>query len=310
MDWPYRLYSGATPPFGVNKETCMEFNPENATAVVIKASCATPKDRKVQSAAVGVVVGRADAQLVAGGDPTPGLLVARADGLKGGGPHGEWWCPEWALEPVELPLGAEVIATLEDGDRVRGQVSEVRYTADGDRFMLDGENGPFGRLELELAQLATTRTDPPPGYRLPLDDGEGHIIEVTNKDGFVPLAPHELSEVNLDVTAPALNDGARYPSSLPNDSELRKQYPLYDVLFGVFPAAMVLLAHHAWKGNQKHNPGLPLQHARNKSTDHKNCILRHLAEGDYEAVLWRAAALCQEQAEKDGAPVAPLATFE
>lgn len=264
----------------------MEFNPENATAVVIKASHATPKGQNVQRAAVGVVVGRADAQLVTGADPSPGLLVARADGLKGGGPHGEWWCSPWSLEPVELPLGAEVYAILDSGDRVRGQVSEVRYTADGDRFMLDGENGPFGRLELELAQSA------------------GHPQTV---------AAVGLDSENVPATGrptPALNDGARYPSSLPNDSELRKQYPLFDVLFGYFPAAMNALAHHSWKGNQKHNPGLPLQHARHKSTDHANCLLRHQQEGDFEAVLWRAAAQLQEHLEKEGAPIAPLATFE
>lgn len=116
-------------------------------------------------------------------------------------------------------------------------------------------------------------------------------------------------EVAIDSeNRPQLNDGARLPSSLPNDSSKRKEYPVYSVLFGYFPAAMNALAHHSYKSNEKHNPGQPLQWSRGKSSDHADCILRHLQEGDYEGVLWRAAALLQLKLEEEGAPKAPLAT--
>lgn len=90
------------------------------------------------------------------------------------------------------------------------------------------------------------------------------------------------------------------------DSAGRKTIPLYEVLFGYFPDAMVALAEHSYKGNQKHNPGQELHHARTKSMDHENCILRHAANHagvdgeDLEcvALLWRAAALCQENMER------------
>lgn len=101
----------------------------------------------------------------------------------------------------------------------------------------------------------------------------------------------------------------RIPSPLPVDSAERKQYPLYRGLMAYFPAALAAVAHHSYKGNEKHNPGLPMQHARGKSTDHEDCILRHLMEGDYEGVAWRALALLQEKLEAEGAPVAPGATF-
>lgn len=101
----------------------------------------------------------------------------------------------------------------------------------------------------------------------------------------------------------------RIPSPLPVDSDERKQYPLYRGLMAYFPAALAAVAHHSYKGNEKHNPGLPMQHARGKSTDHEDCILRHLMEGDYEGVAWRALALLQEKLEAEGAPVAPGATF-
>jgi len=105
-----------------------------------------------------------------------------------------------------------------------------------------------------------------------------------------------------------LNDGARNESTLPNDSASRKEYPLFDVLFGQFPAAMTAIAHHSFKGNQKHNPGSPLQDNRALSKDDANCILRHLSEGDYEGAAWRACRLLQKKLEQEGAPIAPLAT--
>lgn len=126
------------------------------------------------------------------------------------------------------------------------------------------------------------------------------------------LRPDSLREIKDVVTEAAgahpLNDGARIPSTLPNDSEARKQYPIHDVLFGQFPAAVVAVAHHSWKGNNKHNPGLPLQDNRSKSMDDADCLLRHLAEGDYEAVAWRGLRLLQRKLEAEGAPIAPLAT--
>lgn len=100
----------------------------------------------------------------------------------------------------------------------------------------------------------------------------------------------------------------RIPSTLPEDSAERKKYPLYDVLFGQFPAAMVAIAKHSYDGNDKHNPGKPLQDNRALSKDDENCILRHLHEGDYEGAAWRAVRLLQKKLEQEGAPVAPLAT--
>lgn len=125
-----------------------------------------------------------------------------------------------------------------------------------------------------------------------------------------PMEWEQLEKVEEDAKTGHLNPGARLPSSLPAGSAERKEYPLYSVLFGYFPAAMNALAHHAYKSNDKHNPGKPLQWSRNNSDDHAECLLRHLQEGDYEGVMWRAAALLQLAKEKEGAPVAPLATFD
>lgn len=132
----------------------------------------------------------------------------------------------------------------------------------------------------------------------------------SEKASFVrPDSLREIKDyVRKDSSPHPINDGARWPTTLPNDSEARKQYPMYDVLFGQFPAAIAAVVHHSWKGNNKHNPGLPLQDNRSKSTDDANCILRHLSEGDYEALAWRGLRLLQRKLEAEGAPIAPLAT--
>ena len=113
--------------------------------------------------------------------------------------------------------------------------------------------------------------------------------------------------------------------TLPTDSTERKNYPLFRGLLRYFPAALAGVANTSQKGNEKHNPGQELHHARGKSTDHGDCILRHLmdltdllaardrgAEVSDEQILeevnsltWRSLALSQELHESLG--VAPLA---
>lgn len=115
--------------------------------------------------------------------------------------------------------------------------------------------------------------------------------------------------------------------TLPDDSKARKEYPMFDGLLRYFPAALAGVSKHSKEGNDKHNPGQELHHARGKSTDHENCIIRHLTDlsdmlvsigrGDPQAasieevieeanaLAWRALALSQEIHEDFGAPLAP-----
>lgn len=92
---------------------------------------------------------------------------------------------------------------------------------------------------------------------------------------------------------------------LPTDSDERKTYPLYSGLFAYFPAALAAVAHHSFANNAKHNPGEPLYWNRAKSADEADALLRHLIEGDYVGMAWRALALLQKHLEADGAPLAP-----
>lgn len=107
--------------------------------------------------------------------------------------------------------------------------------------------------------------------------------------------------------------------TLPSDSEARKRIPLSSGVLKYFPAALAGVAKISQAGNDKHNPGEPLHHARGKSMDHDDCIQRHLmdlwdalAVGDKatalveaDSIAWRALALSQELHEAYGAPLAP-----
>jgi len=147
-----------------------------------------------------------------------------------------------------------------------------------------------------------------PGAR-GLDEEGRH--ELANRRSAEGVARHN---AKLDAAAPK--------TTLPLDSAERKNYPLFTATFRYFPATLAWVARLCKIGNDKHNPGQELHHARGKSTDHADCILRHMMDmsedfgkgvgrdenGAPQVVMiaWRANALCQEWLEKnEGAPLAP-----
>jgi hypothetical protein len=101
--------------------------------------------------------------------------------------------------------------------------------------------------------------------------------------------------------------------ALTTDSAQRKTLPIATGVLDYFPAALAAVAALSKSGNDKHNPGEPLHHARGKSSDHADCIVRHLIDrgtiGDdgvrhSTSVAWRALALLQEELEREeGAPL-------
>jgi hypothetical protein len=75
-----------------------------------------------------------------------------------------------------------------------------------------------------------------------------------------------------------------------------------------FPRAMAEVARVSKAGNDQHNPGQPLHWAREKSTDHADCIARHLLEhGTRDSdgqrhsgkLVWRSFALLEEELEAE-----------
>lgn len=119
--------------------------------------------------------------------------------------------------------------------------------------------------------------------------------------------------------------------TLPIDSNERKNYPLFRGCLRYFPAAIAGIARISKLGNDKHNPGEDMHHARNKSSDHGDCIMRHLVDvedlmasynrgnavtkqdilDEVSQMAWRALALSQKLHEELGlSPLAPAAVVK
>jgi hypothetical protein len=63
-----------------------------------------------------------------------------------------------------------------------------------------------------------------------------------------------------------------------NEAQQRKNAPMYSGFVKYFPLAMEAVARLSKIANDQHNPGEPLHWAKEKSTDHEDCIVRHLAD--------------------------------
>jgi hypothetical protein len=128
--------------------------------------------------------------------------------------------------------------------------------------------------------------------------------------------PHTHTDVCASLEVPKHRGLA-----LPEDHAARKAIPITSGALDYFPAAIAAVAELSRIGNEQHNPGEPMHHARGKSNDHADCIVRHLLDRGqvYEveikgvkhrvrhsvAVAWRALALAQEELEREeGAPLA------
>lgn len=98
----------------------------------------------------------------------------------------------------------------------------------------------------------------------------------------------------------------RVKNHFPVDSKQRKDRPICTGVLDYFPDALAEVAFASIRGNDKHSPGQHLHWERSKSTDHADCLVRHLADRgsmDYDGVrhsakvAWRALALLQEEIE-------------
>ena len=88
----------------------------------------------------------------------------------------------------------------------------------------------------------------------------------------------------------------------------RKTTPIFTGCVDYFPLALAEIARVSKAGNDQHNPGKPMHWNRGKSSDHVDCILRHLIERgivDTDGIrhtakaAWRALALLQEEIEAE-----------
>jgi hypothetical protein len=159
----------------------------------------------------------------------------------------------------------------------------------------------------------------------------GRVIEDRRLDIVVNFGPSRPRTVclhqnlvvpNCRMVPPDTVEPLPKKPALPIDSAERKRWPMFSGLLRYFPAALANVSHHSFNGNEKHNPGQPLNHARGKSGDHEDCIVRHLVDAsehpagsaqridELRALSWRALALLQEELELAGHRAAPAATFD
>lgn len=95
---------------------------------------------------------------------------------------------------------------------------------------------------------------------------------------------------------------------LTTEKEARKAIPLTTGVLDYFPKALIEVAKCSKAGNDQHHPDKPLHWDKSKSTDHADCLLRHLMErGTFDTdnvrhtakVAWRALALLETELDKE-----------
>jgi hypothetical protein len=103
-----------------------------------------------------------------------------------------------------------------------------------------------------------------------------------------------------------ISDKTEPTGTLPTVAAERKRVPIYSGVLQYFPKAIAAVAHCSWVGNEQHNPGQPLHWSREKSSDHHDCLMRHLMESgtvDTDGVrhstkaAWRSLALLELELE-------------
>ncbi len=127
--------------------------------------------------------------------------------------------------------------------------------------------------------------------------------------GFPALSVH--AEPELTEASPAFGDVLQ---TLPEGHGERKDVPIVTGVLDYFPLAIAYVARISKLGNDQHNPGEPLHWARGKSSDHADCVGRHLMQrGTFDAdtfadgervrhtgkAAWRVLALLQEELEAE-----------
>ena len=126
------------------------------------------------------------------------------------------------------------------------------------------------------------------------------------RDGLKPI--YVCQSCGVNYMAGTLHACAKRSSILSNDPADRKAAPLARGLLDYFPRALTEVARISQAGNDQHNPGEPLHWAREKSTDHADCIMRHLIDRgtrdtDGRAhsgkVAWRALAMLELELEEE-----------
>lgn len=142
------------------------------------------------------------------------------------------------------------------------------------------------------------------GSQTIMNEGEAHEIQ---QGRIIPTTVISGADLYPRAARP-IKSPQNVLRELPQDREARKVMPITTGVLDYFPLAMVEIAKISKAGNDQHNPGQPLHWSRGKSTDHADCIIRHLIERGLidtdgmrhsAKMAWRALALLQEELEAE-----------
>lgn len=88
--------------------------------------------------------------------------------------------------------------------------------------------------------------------------------------------------------------------TLPTNAEERKAIPIYTGFVKYFPDAMAAVAKISLKGGIQHGQTPETLHwDRSKSGDELDAMMRHVIDGDWAQVAWRAMANLQKKIEEE-----------
>jgi len=89
------------------------------------------------------------------------------------------------------------------------------------------------------------------------------------------------------------------PFKLPVDAQKRKSIPVYSGFFAYFPRAIAAVAEVSLAGGIQHGQTRETLHwDRPLSGDELDAMMRHMIDGDWEQVAWRAMAHLEKHLEK------------
>ena len=91
---------------------------------------------------------------------------------------------------------------------------------------------------------------------------------------------------------------AHTASGLPTDAKERKAIPVYTGFINYFPKAIAAVAKVSLVGGIQHGQTAETLHwDRSKSGDELDAMMRHILDGDWEQVAWRAMANLEKKLE-------------
>ena len=123
-------------------------------------------------------------------------------------------------------------------------------------------------------------------YRFAKPVADADVVDATMEDYQEAIEQHH----SLEPTHTA--------SGLPTDAKERKAIPVYTGFINYFPRAIAAVAKVSLVGGIQHGQTAETLHwDRSKSGDELDAMMRHILDGDWEQVAWRAMANLEKKLE-------------